>query len=165
MSFIPDYANQATELRRQIEAQAELTAQCWSDRKRQEYYNQYVGEYIDWLEKYIYGGDGMRGKGLNDLLQFVAEKIDKFESAADSSITGNIMAYPASTGSYPGQMFAPTDLSHIELSSFGEDVPREQSPEQITENRNNWTVDYNLNSPGSFSAKNLREILNKRKNG
>lgn len=163
MSFIPDYANQATELRRQVEAQAELTAQYWSDRKRQEYYDQYVGKYIDWLDKYIHGGDGMRGKGLNELLQFVADKINDFEAIAESSIMSSIVASPASTGNYPGQLYAPTGLSYTELSSLGEDVPQEQAPDYITENRNNMTVDYNLNSPGNFSAKNLREILNRRK--
>lgn len=165
MSIIPDYANQASELRRQIEAQAEVTAQYWSDRKRWEYYDQYVGKYIDWLDKYVYGGSGIRGMGLNELLQFVAKKIDKFESVAESSITGNIIATPTSTGNYPGQIYAPLDCPHSELLSIGEDIPQEQAPANITENRNNWTVDYKLNSPGSFSAENLRNILKRRRNG
>ena len=162
MSIIPDYAKQASELMRQLEAQADLTAQYWSDGKRKEFYTQYIEQYLQWIEKYVYGGDDMQGKGLNDLLQFVAEKTDEFERVANVSITGSIIAPGFSTGERTLQILAPADLKGAELS---DDVPSEQTPEQITRLRQDWEADRALNSPGNFSSKNLRDILNKRKNG
>lgn len=170
MSIIPDYARQGVELMRQLEGQAEVTAQYWSDGKRKEYYNRYISEYLKWLENYVYGGDGMRGMGLNELLDFVAQRVDEFEEIAESSISGDIVAPGFSTGHYgTEQIMVPTHTSEAEISeaseSSAENVPTEMGPANLTERRKNWTIDYNLNGPGDFSVKNLREILNKRRNG
>lgn len=171
MSIIPDYAQQTLELSFQIESQAEVTAQTWSDSKRIDYYNQYIDNYLTWLDNYLQGKD-IYGKGLNDLLQFVSEKVDKFEEVAESSISGDILAPgfadrgdPISDGSH--QLLAPTDASAWEVNNAvsAADVPVEQSPQEISRHRNNQTVDYNLNSPGSFDPESLRKILNRRRNG
>lgn len=162
MSIIPDYAQQVIEVMRQLEGQAELTAQYWSDNKRKEYYTQYIEQYLQWLEKYVYGGDGMLGRGLNDLLQFISKKITEFEIITDSSITESICVPKLSTSDKSLQILTSTKCCRFKINN---DVPIEQTPERLTEIRSNWTIDYNLNSPGNFSAKNLRVILNRHKNG
>lgn len=171
MSIIPDYAQQTLELSFQIESQAEVTAQTWSDSKRVDYYNQYIDYYLQMLDNYIHGQE-ICGKGLNDLLQFVSEKVDEFEKVAVSPISGDIIAPdyacggdPISDGSH--QLLAPTDASAWEVNNAvsAADVPVEQSPQEISRHRDNQTVDYNLNSPGSFDPESLRKILNRRRNG
>lgn len=171
MSIIPDYAQQTLELSRQIESQAQVTAQIWSDRKRVDFYNQYIDYYLKWLDNYLHGQE-ICGKGLNDLLQFVSDKVDEFEDAAQSSISGDIVApdyacggAPVSGGSH--QIMASTSVSSHDVNHAipNSDVPDEQSPEEISRNRYNQTVDYNLNSPGSFNPESLRKILNRRRNG
>ena len=170
MSIIPDYARQALEIKQQLEVQAEVTANYWSDNKRKEFYDGHIEPYLDWLDQYVFGGDKMQGKGLNDLLEFVSSKIDEFESEAGSSIASGIVAPGFSCQGYTngclansdGQILAPTDMPSNVLNS---DVPQEQTPEEVSERRADFVADYNLNSPGAFSAKNLREILNKRRNG
>lgn len=172
MSIVPDYVPQAQEIIRQLEAQAQVTAQYWSDSKRNEFYDKYVAYILDWMDVYIHGSQScktIRGKGLNDLLQYVSERVGEFESLA-GPITSTIV--PAVSGRYgsTAQILAPYSASNTYLRDFEQtsiakdDVPEEQTPSQISENRRNWTVDYNLNSPGSFSAENLRNILNRRRN-
>lgn len=168
MSIIPDYVAQAQEVSRQLEAQAMVTAQSWSDTKRNEYYDKYVQYFIDWLDVYIHGsqtGKIIRGRGLNELLSLVQQKIDEFEDAG-GSIAQDIVAPGCDSHSGPTQFMAPVDFTRDDVNRLGsvaETPPEEQSPASITENRANWTVDYNLNSPGNFSAENLRDILNKRR--
>lgn len=89
MNYIPDYAIQVTELMHQLEAQAAQTAADWSDTKRCEYYADYVEPYLKDLDTYIHGGSDMKGKGLNDLLQFVADKVGEFEYEAGMSVDAN----------------------------------------------------------------------------
>lgn len=170
MSIIPDYARQSIELMRQLEGQAELTAQYWSDGKRKEYYEKYILPYLSYLETYVYGTGTIRGKGLNDLLDFVSTKIDEFEDAAESSITGDIIAPAYSSNTYPQRQLLATsgfnsrDLSDV-IGTPSEEVPHEMNPNSLSERRSSWTVDYDLNSPGEFSAENLRNILKRRING
>lgn len=172
MNVVPDFVPQAQDIIRQLEAQAQVTAQYWSDSKRNEFYNKYVTYILDWMDGYIHGSHSckiIRGKGLNDLLQFVSEKVEEFESFA-GSITSTIVHYEKGNYGSSAQILAPSNASSTYLRCFEQtsvtkdDVPEEQTPSQISENRRNWTVDYNLNSPGSFSAENLRNILNRRRN-
>lgn len=164
MKLIPDYAHQATELSRQLEAQAEVTAHAWSDMKRVEYYTKYIEEYLKWIDNYITGNE-ICGKGLNDLLQFVSDKIQEFEEAAESSISGDIIAPEYYSSSSPvtdaHQIMMPANAQSSDVTSVIPDanIPAEQTPDTISNNRYNAVVDYNLNGPGSFSAQNLREIL------
>jgi len=171
MSIIPDYARQGIELMRQLEGQAELTAQYWSDGKRKEYYDKFILPYLSYMETYVYGTGSIRGKGLNDLLEFVSTKIDEFEDAAESSITGDFIAPSYSSNTYSqGQLLAPTGFDSKDIRNVigtpSEEVPEEMNPNNLSERRFTWTVDYDdLNSPGEFSAENLRNILKRRKNG
>ncbi|MCM1449489.1 MAG: hypothetical protein NC082_04050 [Clostridiales bacterium] len=170
MSIIPDYARQGIELMRQLEGQAELTAQYWSDGKRKEYYDKFILPYLSYLETYVYGTGSLRGKGLNDLLEFVSTKIDEFEDAAESSITGDIIAPSYSTNAYShGQILAPTEFDSKDMRDVVDtpsiDVPSDRDPSRLSDRRATWTVDYNLNGPGEFSAENLRNILKRRRNG
>ena len=171
MSIIPDYAAQTLEVIRQLEAQAQVSARHWSDRKRNEFYEKYINYILEWLDVYIHGSQSdktIRGRGLNDLLRFIAEKVDEFESEG-GSITYDIVLPGISSYVTPMQIMAPITATGYDLKEYdppyysNNDVPAEQTPAQISENRTNWTVDRNLNSPGNFSAENLREILNRRR--
>ena len=170
MSLIPDYAQQGNELIRQLEAQAEVTATIWSDTIRVEYYTRYVEEYLKWMDNYIHG-EQISGKGLNELLQFVSDKIDEFEETAESPISSDIYAPDYSgNGNYTNDSFqimasTKSTSSDIEYSISGSHIPLGQSPADMTENRENGTVDYKLDTPGSFSAQHLHEILRRRKDG
>lgn len=170
MSFTPDYAQQAQELSRQLESQAMDTASAWSDRKRQEYYEKYLNPYAEYLDTYVHGNGNITGMGLNDLLEFVSQKIDEFEEAAESSISGEIIAPQMSHGGGPRQVMVPSNFTSSDVHRAigpvnppNAEVPYEQSPEQMSERRSTWTVDYDLNSPGNFSSQNLRDILSRRR--
>lgn len=171
MSIIPDYVSQTQEVIRQLEAQAQVTAQYWSDRKRNEFYEKYIEFILEWLDVYIHGTQNLkviRGRGLNDLLKFIADKIQEFENEG-GCLTIEIGTSCVSSHSTPQQILASNNVSKYDLQAIdgskyiNNDVPEEQTPAQISKNRANWVVDYNLNSPGNFSAENLREILNHRR--
>lgn len=176
MSILPDYPQQAVELIQQLEAQAMITAGSWSDVKREEFYDRYVVECIDRLECYIYGGDSMRGKGLNELLEFVGGKVDEFESEGAASISHDIIAPAISingcgcSGIPCHQILAPADATASDLAAALPDAPVETLPPQlapgnVAKRRDDCDVDPELNSTGNFSPENLRNILNKRING
>ncbi len=169
MSMIPDYVSQVQEVARQLEAQALVTATQWSDSRRKEFYDRYIEPMLEWIDTYVNGSSGarsMQGMGLDDLLQFMDEQVSEFEAAGGSASAGIGFFY----GSMPQQIMVSPRTSRSEVqampltSSNGVDIPEEQAPDQISKNRTDWTVDYNLNSPGNFSAQNLREILNRRRN-
>ena len=79
MSNIPDFAMQVQEVQRQIEAQSDVTAQDWKDAVQQRYYDNYMNAYKEKMELYIHGGSGISGKGINDLLVFLDEQMQKME--------------------------------------------------------------------------------------
>lgn len=81
MNHIPDFVMQIQEVERQLESQFDITADDWKDEVQQRYYNEYVNKYKELIDRYINGSDfgEMSGKGLNDLLIFMNEKMQKME--------------------------------------------------------------------------------------
>ena len=100
MSNIPDFAMQVQELERQIEAQCDVTAEDWKDSVQKRFYDSFISAYKEKLELYIHGGSGMSGKGINDLLIFLDEKMQEME--AHTGIPADITFMTAVGASYTG---------------------------------------------------------------
>lgn len=79
MHNIPDFALQLQEISKQLQIQANITDQDWKDKKKEEYFDAYVTPLIEYIDTYINGGNDMSGKGVNDLMDFLAESMDKME--------------------------------------------------------------------------------------
>ena len=63
-SFVIDVQN----IYKPLGAQSEVTRSVWKDSVGKRFYEQYVKRYKEDTDLYIYGGQGMKGRGLNDLL-------------------------------------------------------------------------------------------------
>ena len=102
MSNIPDFAMQVQEVQRQIEAQSDVTAQDWKDAVQQRYYDNYMNAYKEKMELYIHGGSGISGKGINDLLVFLDEQMQKMEQL--TGVPADLTFMCAAGASYTGSV-------------------------------------------------------------
>lgn len=82
--MIPDYVRQIQEIERQFGSQAAVTAEKWSDDVAKRFYYKFVDRYSKDMHSYL-TGEGITGKGLDDLLRFVEQKAN--EMTALSGIT------------------------------------------------------------------------------
>lgn len=87
MNNIPDFVMQIQEVERQLDSQFTITADDWKDDVQKRYYKDYVDKYKELIDRYINGDDfgNMSGKGLNDLLIFMNEKMQKMEEVTGMS--------------------------------------------------------------------------------
>ncbi len=72
--MIPDYVLQVQEIQRNLESQSIVTRENWQDSVANRFFESYIKKYSEVFNIYINGGTGMRGKGLNDLLEFLDQK-------------------------------------------------------------------------------------------
>lgn len=79
MSNLPDFAKQAMEIARQIDAQSAATAANWDDVVKKRYYADYIEAYSHKIDIYVHGGNEIVGKGIDDLLVFLDDNIKKME--------------------------------------------------------------------------------------
>lgn len=154
MSNIPDFAIQVQEIERQLEAQCDVTAEDWKDAVQKRFYDNFISEYKEKLELYIHGGSGMSGKGINDLLVFLDEKMQEME--AHTGIPADITFMAAAGASYTGTV----------VDSFGNNIDVEgayevQNRRGIVNNekleRDYWQN--NGSRPGEYSNDEIEKIM------
>lgn len=159
MSNIPDFAMQAMEIARQIEAQSSVTAEDWKDGVRERYYTKYVEAYSQKIDIYIHGGGEIVGKGINDLLIFLDDNIQQMAKLTGTA--GDILFSCAAGSSYSGEVR--DNLSRVI------DVPRQDEVERrdgVIHNeyyeRDYWDESKHGSRPGQYRSDEIQEIMRQR---
>lgn len=162
MSNIPDFAMQVQEVQRQIEAQSDVTAQDWKDAVQKRYYDNYMNAYKEKMELYIHGGSGISGKGINELLVFLDEQMQKMEKL--TGVPADVTFLCAAGTSYSGSV----------RDNYGVDINVESSQEVQGRNgivhnekreRDYWQEggsSYNGTRPGQYSNEEIKQIMDYR---
>lgn len=162
MSNIPDFAMQVQEVQRQIEAQSDVTAQDWKDAVQKRYYDNYMNAYKEKMELYIHGGFGISGKGINELLVFLDEQMQKMEKL--TGVPADVTFLCAAGTSYSGSV----------RDNYGVDINVESSQEVQGRNgivhnekreRDYWQEgggSYNGTRPGQYSNEEIKQIMDYR---
>ncbi len=162
MSNIPDYVLQVQEVERQIEAQSAATAEDWKDAVQERYYTNFMDAYREKIELYIYGGMGMTGKGLNDLLVFLDKKMQEMEAV--SGVPADLTFMCATGSSYIGTM-RDNYGGHIDVEETEEVQRRDGIVHNDRRERDYWQDQetyisrYNGPRPGEYSNEELQKLM------
>lgn len=165
MSNIPDFAMQVQEVQRQIEAQSDVTAQDWKDAVQQRYYDNYMNAYKEMMELYIYGGSGISGKGINDLLVFLDEQMQKMEQL--TGVPADVTFMCAAGASYTGSVRDNYGVS-IPVEAFKEVQERDGVVHNEKRERDYWREEGtffepdNGTRPGQYSNEEIEQIMDYR---
>jgi len=165
MSNIPDFAMQVQEVQRQIEAQSDVTAQDWKDAVQKRYYDNYIDAYKEKMGLYIHGGSGISGMGINDLLVFLDEKMQKMEEL--TGVPADITFMCAAGASYTGSV-RDNYGADIDVNSFSEVQGRDGVVHNEKLERDYWqeggaSFENNGSRPGQYSNEEITEIMDCRK--
>lgn len=165
MSNIPDFAMQVQEVQRQIEAQSDVTAQDWKDAVQQRYYDNYMNAYRETMELYIHGGSGISGKGINDLLVFLDEQMQKMEQL--TGVPADLTFMCAAGASYTGSVRDNYGVS-IPVEAFKEIQERDGVVHNEKRERDYWREEGtffepdNGTRPGQYSNEEIEQIMDYR---
>lgn len=165
MSNIPDFAMQVQEVQRQIEAQSDVTAQDWKDAVQQRYYDNYMNTYKEKMELYIHGGSGISGKGINDLLVFLDEQMQKMEQL--TGVPADLTFMCAAGASYTGSVRDNYGVS-IPVEAFKEVQERDGVVHNEKRERDYWREEGtffepdNGTRPGQYSNEEIKQIMDYR---
>lgn len=161
MSNIPDFAMQVMEIARQIEAQGSVTADDWRDSVKERYYDRYIELYAQKLDLYIHGGSGMTGKGINDLLVFLDEKMHQM--AQLTGMSENVFVSYATGSSNLGVIRDYFDRP-IDVSRQNEVKNRDGIIHNEYHERDYWEETQSGPRPGQYSHNEILEIMKQRDN-
>lgn len=161
MSNIPDFAMQAMEIARQIEAQSAVTADDWKDEVKERYYDNYIEAYAQKLDLYIHGGSEMKGKGIDDLLVFLDEKMRQMSRL--TGISEDVSFSYATDRSYSGMIRDNFDRL-IDVPNQNEVRNRDGVIHNEYHERDYWEESQNGSRPGQYSHNEILEIMQQRKN-
>lgn len=162
MSNIPDYAMQVQEIERQIEAQCDVTAEDWKDAVQKRFYDNFISAYKEKLELYIHGGSGMSGKGINDLLIFLDEKMKEME--AHTGIPADFTFMAAAGASYTGTI-RDSFGNNIDVEDTNEVRNRDGIVHSDNRERDYWqnqptiVPPYNGSRPGEYTNEEIEKIM------
>lgn len=165
MSNIPDFAMHVQEVQRQIEAQSDVTAQDWKDAVQQRYYDNYMNAYKEKMELYIHGGSGISGKGINDLLIFLDEQMQKMEQL--TGVPADLTFMCAAGASYTGSVRDNYGVS-IPVEAFKEVQERDGVVHNEKRERDYWIEEGtffepdNGTRPGQYSNEEIKQIMDYR---
>lgn len=165
MSNIPDFVMQVQEVERQIEAQADVTSQDWKDNVQNRYYEKFIAPYSQYLNTYIHGGTGMSGKGINELLVYMDEQMQKMEQL--SGVPAEVTFYAAAAGSSSGYV---RDYygKPIDVAEFSDNSRREGIVHNDRRERDYWDNEERLFSrgngprPGEYTNKEVVKVMEER---
>lgn len=164
-SNIPDFVMHVQEVQRQLEAQCEVTAEDWKDNVQERFYNRYINEYKSCLELYIQGGAGISGKGLNDLLIFLDEQMQKMERL--TGVPADVTFMCAAGASYTGTVRDNFGVS-IPVEAFEEIHERDGVVHNERRERDYWIEEErpcepgNGTRPGQYSNEEIKQIMDYR---
>jgi len=159
MSNIPDFAMQAMEISRQIEAQSSVTAEDWKDSVKERYYTNYVDVYTQDIDLYIHGGSGIAGKGINDLLVFLDEKMQQM--AQLTGISEDVSFSYAAGNFHSGEIRDNFD-NPIDVASQNEVEHRDGVIHNEYHERDYWEETQRGSRPGQYSHNELLDIMEQR---
>lgn len=171
MSNIPDFVMQVQEVQRQLEAQCEVTADDWRDDVKQRFYDNYINAYGEKLRLYIQGGcgtfslSGISGKGLNDLLIFLDEQMQKMGSL--TGVSADVSFMWAAGASYTGTVRDNYGAS-IPVAAFEEIQERDGVVHNEKLERDYWNEEEhpcdpgNGTRPGQYSNDEIKQIMDYR---
>lgn len=157
MSNIPDFAMQVQEVQRQIEAQCDVTAQDWKDAVQKRYYDNYMNAYKENMELYIHGGYGISGKGINELLVFIDEQMQKMEAL--TGISSDVTFMCAAGASHTGSVRDNIGVN-IPVEAFYEIQERGGIVHNNKRERDYWRDDDTR--PGQYSNEEIKQIMDYR---
>ncbi len=163
MSNIPDFAMQVQEIERQIEAQSDVTAEDWKDAVQKRFYDNFINAYKKKLELYIHGGLEMTGKGINELLMFLDEKMQEME--AHTGFSSDFTFRFAAGASYAGTVRDGFG-NHIDVEDTNEVRNRDGVVHSDNRERDYWQNQptiiippYNGSRPGEYSNEEIKKIM------
>ena len=165
MNNIPDFAMQVQEVQRQMEAQSDVTAQDWKDSVQRRYYDTHIKPYKEKLEMYIHGGTYMSGKGINDLLVFLNEKMQKMEEL--TGVPADVQFMCSAGGAYTGTVRDNFGIS-INVEEHKEVLAREGVVHNEKLERDYWNEEgtfidrKNGTRPGQYSNEEIKKIMDYR---
>ncbi len=159
MSNIPDFAMQAMEIARQIEAQSSVTAEDWNDSVKERYYTNYVDLYTQDINLYIHGGSGIVGKGISDLLVFLDEKMQQM-----AQLTGIFedVSFSYATGKSHSGMIRDNFDKLIDVPNQNEVRNRDGVIHNEYHERDYWEESQSGSRPGQYSHNELLDIMKQR---
>lgn len=142
-----DYVPQMLEIQRAVLSQAETTKSMWQDDVAKRYYGDYVDCYEKYIDAYLRGGSEIRGKGLEELLEFFEQKTEEMaqltgcpnpnSGGGDFVVDSNLNRPDGMFGSYaqfdssvpdPSQLDAEDILSIEKERTDNDDRGRMESP-------------------------------------
>ena len=165
MSNIPDFVMQVQEIQRQIDAQCDVTAQDWKDAVQKRYYDNYIDTYKETIELYIHGGSGIVGMGLNELLVFLDEQMQKMERL--TGVPAEVTFMCAAGASYTGSVNDNSGVN-IPVESFIEVQNRDGVVHNERHERDYWQEEgsfFGVNNgtrPGQYSNEEIKQIMDYR---
>lgn len=159
MSNIPDFAMQAMEIARQIEAQSSVTAEDWKDVVKDRYYTNYVDAYTQKIDLYIHGGDGIVGKGINDLLVFLDEKMQQMAqlTGVSEDVSFSYAAGNYHSGGVRDNFDHLIDAPHRNEVEYRDGVIHNEYHE-----RDYWDKEESGSRPGEYMNDEIKEIMEQR---
>lgn len=161
MSNIPDFVMQLQEQERQLKTQMDATADDWRDEVKDKFYDKYMDTYSEMIETYINGGKDMSGKGVNDLMEFMDQKLEEMEDL--SGISADVQFQAASLGQHDGHMndFFDYDMN-VENMQCVKDrggIVHDNNRVRDYWNNNPGSPGYNGSRPGELKQDDIKEIM------
>lgn len=162
---IPDFAMQVQELQRQIEAQSDVTSQDWRDLVQKRYYENFIHAYKEITDLYIHGGMGMYGMGINELLVFLDEQMQKMEEL--TGVPADVTFMCAAGASYTGSVRDNYGVN-IPVEAFRKVQERDGVVHNEKHERDYWREEGSLfepdngTRPGQYSNEEIKQIMDYR---
>jgi len=165
MRNIPDFVMHVQEIQRQLEAQCDVTAEDWRDGVKERFYDMFINQYKSDLDLYIHGGVGITGMGLNELLVFIDEQMQKMERL--TGVPADITFICAAGASYTGTVRDNFGAS-IPVEAFVEIQERDGVVHNARRERDYWDEEDrpyepgNGTRPGQYSNEEIKQIMDYR---
>lgn len=90
--MIPDYVLQMQEIQRQFESTANVLKEDWKDDVQKRFYDDFVTPFSEDTKTYMYGGSGIYGMGLDELLKLMEKQMNAMSSLAGVNVTADVVA-------------------------------------------------------------------------
>lgn len=156
--MIPDYVLQMQEIQRQLDSTASMLKNDWKDDVQKRFFEDYVTPFKKETNTYMYGGSGIYGMGLDELLKLMEKQMDAMSSVAGINVTAEVVAV-----SLGGQrhMRGLADNVVAEAGVYDEPVHNEHR------DRDYWQQGFPYNHgprPGELMHEEMNQVMEERDN-